>query len=142
MANQLLKDFTDSAMSISINTLRKNKSDDTYQEVFDIEIRDGIRIGLFETFSGGEKFKVAFAIRIALSMLLMRKSGVRVPFILYDEAFSDVDEDSSSKLVDIFFILRKYFELQLVITHDTKLKDKFSDILLVQKDSKGSRIVY
>lgn len=143
IANDLLNDFTDGSTSIAINTLRKNKNkEDSYQEVFDIEIRDGSRIGPFETYSGGEKFRVAFAIRIALSMLLMRRSGVQVPFLLYDEAFSDLDDDGIAKLVDIFFILKKRFDLQLVITHTTQLKDKFSNVLLVQKDTKGSRIIY
>lgn len=141
-ANMLLADFTDGAMSISIETLRKNKTDDNYQEVFDIKIRDGSRIGLFETFSGGEKFKVAFAIRIALSMLLAKRSGVQIPFVLYDEAFSDLDQDSVDKLVDIFSILIKYFALQLVITHTTELKDKFGSLLTVKKSAEGSMLVY
>lgn len=142
IANNLLEDFTDGAMSISIETLRKNKNDDNYQEVFDIIIRDNSRIGAFEMFSGGEKFKVAFAIRIALSMLLSKRSGVQIPFVLYDEAFSDLDADGTDRLVNIFTVLKKYFSLQLVITHDSQLKEKFGSLITVKKNAKGSQLVY
>lgn len=139
ITNELLKEFTNGNVSITIKTLKKNK-DETTQEVFDIEIQDESGTGLFETFSGGEKFRVAFAIRIALSMMLMKKSGVEIPFILYDEAFSDLDEEGVTRLVDIFENLKKHFAYQLVITHTTELKDKFESVLLIQKDSNGSRI--
>lgn len=139
ITNELLKEFTNGNVSITIKTLKKNK-DETTQEVFDIEIQDESGTGLFETFSGGEKFRVAFAIRIALSMMLMKKSGVEIPFILYDEAFSDLDEEGVTRLVDIFENLKKHFAYQLVITHTTELKDKFESVLLIQKDANGSRI--
>lgn len=141
VANSFLEKLTD-GVSLQISTQRTNKTDENKtQEVFDIIITDPYHTSPFENFSGGERFRIAFAIRIALSILLARRSGAQIRTMWYDEAFSDLDQDGIDKLSEIFGVLTKYFKYQLIITHQTELKALFDDILCVSRDKSGSKII-
>ena len=61
--------------------------------------------------------------------------------IFYDEAFHDLDEDGTDWIMTLFDHLAKDFRHQIVITHDSKLKDQFTEILTVKKTSEGSFIL-
>lgn len=139
IANDLLNKITDGKVSIEIVTQRENK-DGTFSECFDINITDEFHSSPFNMYSGGERFRIAFAIRIALNTLLARRSGVKVPAIFYDEAFTDLDADGVEKLMEIFTILARDFRYQLVVTHQTELKSQFNDVICVTKTKEGSTI--
>jgi exonuclease SbcC len=89
-------------------------------------------------YSGGEKFRIAFVVRMALSILLSRRAGVKVGAIFYDEAFQDLDEDGIDRMIEIFKLLSDDFRYQMVITHTSQLKNHFRDVLVVNKTSEGS----
>jgi DNA repair exonuclease SbcCD ATPase subunit/intein/homing endonuclease len=137
IANQLLSNLTDGNVNIQIQTQKLNQ-DGTFREVFDIIITDEHHSSSFNMFSGGEKFRIAFVIRMALSILLSRRSGVKVSAIFYDEAFQDLDESGIDKMMEIFGLLSQDFRHQLVITHTSQMKDYFDDIITVEKTSEGS----
>lgn len=139
IANNLLSKITDDKVSIQIVTQKENK-DGSIAEAFDIIITDEFHSSPFNMYSGGEKFRIAFVIRIALSTLLARRSGVKIPAIFYDEAFQDLDADGVDKLMVIFAELSKEFRYQLVITHQTELKSQFNDVITVVKTKDGSTI--
>ena len=140
IANRLLNKITDGKVSIEIETQKENK-DGTFAEVFNIIITDEFHSSPFNMYSGGEKFRIAFAIRIALSTLLARRSGVKISAIFYDEAFTDLDADGVEKLMEVFGALSSEFRYQLVITHQTELKSQFDDVITVEKTKNGSVIV-
>lgn len=137
IANHLLSRLTDSNVSIQIQTQKQNQ-DGSFKEVFDIIITDEYHSSPFPMYSGGEKFRIAFVVRMALSILLSRRAGTRVSAIFYDEAFQDLDEDGIDKMMSVFNLLTQDFRHQLVITHMSQLKNYFNDILVVNKSTEGS----
>lgn len=139
IANSLLDRITDGRVKITIETQKENK-DGSLKEVFDVIITDEHHSSPFVMYSGGEKFRIAFVIRIALSTLLARRSGVKVSAIFYDEAFQDLDRNGIDRLIDVFTTLAQDFKHQLVVTHQSDLKSQFSDVLVVQKGKDGSTI--
>jgi len=137
IANNLLSKLTNGNVNIKIQTQKPNQ-DGTMKEVFDIIITDEYHSSPFNMYSGGEKFRIAFVVRMALSILLSRRSGVKVGAIFYDEAFQDLDEDGIDRMIEIFKLLSDDFKYQMVITHTSQLKNHFKDVLVVNKGSEGS----
>jgi len=139
IANELLHKITDGRISIQILTQKQNQ-DGTFKEVFDVIITDEFHSSPYALYSGGEQFRIAFVIRLALSTLLARRSGVKVSAIFYDEAFTDLDGEGVDKLMEVFRALSANFRYQIVITHQSELKNQFDDVLIVTKTSEGSFI--
>lgn len=137
--NRCLTTLSD-GFSVRINTQHKNKTNDKIKEVFDIQVVVGDETRPFELLSGGEKFRVAFAIRVALSIILTQETGIQIGAIFYDEPFNDLDDDGLDKIQEIFVYLSSIFEHQLAITHQNRLKEIFNDVLCVRKGRTGSYI--
>lgn len=140
IANELLSNISDENVNVQIQTQKPNQ-DGTFKEVFDILITDEYHSSPFAMYSGGEKFRISFAIRLALSILLTRRAGVKMSAIFYDEAFHDLDDEGADWIMSLFRQLAKDFRHQIVITHDSNLKEQFDDILVVNKTANGSTIV-
>ena len=143
-ANKILR-ATSNDM-IQFVTQRLNK-DGSPREVFEIEItRPGVgKPILMDSLSNGQKFRIVFAIRIALSRLLSRRrNSPPVEFLFYDECFASLDDQGIDDIIDIFKYLKNEFRHQLIITHGTNLKDRFNDaIIFVDQDKQGiSKIKY
>lgn len=135
-----------SSDTIQFVTQRPNK-DGTMKEAFEIEIlRPGVaKPILMDSLSNGQKFRIVFAIRIALSRLLSRRrSSPAIKFLFYDECFASLDEQGVDDIIDLFKYLRSEFAHQIIITHGTNLKDRFSDsIINVDQDRHGvSKLKY
>ncbi|GAJ19981.1 unnamed protein product, partial [marine sediment metagenome] len=79
-ANRLLGRMTDNRMHVKFETQRESKKGDVI-ETLDINISDELGMRNYEMFSGGEAFRINFAIRIALSKLLARRAGAPLPTI-------------------------------------------------------------
>lgn len=129
-ANKVLKQTSDD--QIEFVTQRPNK-DGTLKEVFEIEvIRSGIgKPVLMDSLSNGQKFRVVFAIRIALSRLLARRRGLtNIEFLFYDECFGALDEQGIDDVIGVFNYLKQEFAHQLIITHRSDLKDYFDNNIL------------
>ena len=94
----------------------------------------------YEMFSGGEAFRVNFAIRIALSRLLARRSGAKLQTLILDEGFGSQDGKGREKLIEAIDGIKEDFEKIFVITHVDELKDAFSHRIEVTKDANGSHI--
>jgi exonuclease SbcC len=92
----------------------------------------------YETFSGGESFRINFAIRIALSKLLASRSGAPLPILFIDEGFGSQDEIGQDRLKEAINFIRDDFEKILVITHIEEIKDAFPTRIEVEKTSSGS----
>ncbi len=138
-ANSLLARMTDNAMQVSFETVRDKKTGGT-AETLDIKISDEMGTRSYELYSGGEAFRVNFALRIALSKLLARRAGARLQTLIIDEGFGTQDGKGREKLVDAINSIQEDFEKILVITHIDELKDAFPTRIEVTKDSSGSQI--
>ncbi len=139
-ANELLARITDNAMQISFETTRPARSNSNEIETLDIRIQDDAGIRPYELFSGGEAFRVNFAVRIALSRLLARRAGARLQTLILDEGFGTQDGKGREKLIEAIDSIKDDFEKILVITHVDELKDAFAQRIEITKDHDGSHI--
>lgn len=138
-ANDLLARMTAGRMSLRLSTQRE-KASGGIAETLDIEIADELGTRGYELYSGGEAFRINFALRIALSKLLARRAGAQLRTLFIDEGFGSQDEDGRDKLVDAINTIQSDFDLILVITHIDELRDSFPVHLLVEKTAAGSTV--
>ena len=140
-ANTLLHRMTDGRMSVQFVTQKDAKTVKSVIETLDIEIADEIGTRSYEMYSGGEAFRVNFAVRIALSKLLARRAGTQLQTLVIDEGFGSQDGQGRDKLVGAIRSIQDDFEKILVITHIEELKDAFPTRINIVKTNTGSRIL-
>ena len=138
--NIVLDKLTQGAMRITLVTQKKKKTSEDLIETLDIQIKDQLGVRKYEMFSGGEAFRINFALRIALSRFLAQRAGAKLQFLAIDEGFGTQDETGRRQLVEAINNISKDFEKILVITHIQELKDSFETRIDVTKDEKGSKI--
>ena len=138
-ANTLLARMTDGRMHMSIPTQR-DKATGGVAETLDILIADELGTRGYEMFSGGEAFRINFALRVALSQMLARRAGAQLRTLFIDEGFGTQDEDGRNKLIEAITAIQDSFDLILVITHIDDLRDSFPVHIAIDKTSDGSRI--
>jgi len=141
-ANEILARLSAENMSVSFVTQKeyKNKNRDDMRETLEIQISDNEGSRDYEMFSGGEAFRVNFAIRLALSEVLAQRAGARLQTLVIDEGFGSQDSQGRQRLVEAINLVRKDFEKILVITHIDELKDAFSTRIEVEKTPRGSQV--
>ncbi|MBP9040554.1 MAG: SMC family ATPase [Anaerolineaceae bacterium] len=141
-ANDILDRLSSGEMAIKFETQRefKDKKREDRRETLDILIRDASGERPYEMFSGGEAFRVNFAIRLALSRVLARRAGARLQTLVIDEGFGSQDSDGRQRLVEAINLVRTDFAKILVITHLEELKDAFPARIEVTKTQRGSRV--
>jgi exonuclease SbcC len=139
-ANRLLSRMSDGRMSLTITTQREKASGEGVTETLEIQIADELGTRSYELYSGGEAFRINFAIRVALSQLLARRAGAHLRTLFIDEGFGTQDEDGRNKLVEAITAIQEDFDLILVITHMDDLRDSFPVHVVVEKTPNGSRV--
>lgn len=135
--NEVLASFSD--LSVSFITQQTTLKGDL-KEVFEVLVKKpNIKEPFYiDSLSNGQKFRVVFAIRIALSRLLARRHGsTPIEFLFYDECFASLDNEGIEQVIDIFKYLQKDFKHQLIITHQSDLKDRFGDNVVTVNMKKG-----
>ncbi|MFC1979558.1 AAA family ATPase [Chloroflexota bacterium] len=138
-ANELLARMTDNRMHVKIETQRETKRGDVI-ETLDINISDELGTRNYEMFSGGEAFRINFAIRIALSRLLARRAGAPLPTLVIDEGFGTQDSTGIEKIKEAINSIQDDFKKILVITHIEELRDAFPTRIDVIKTAEGSKL--
>lgn len=141
-ANDLLDRLTAGEMSVRFITQRdyKDKNREDKKETLDIQISDATGVRDYEMFSGGEAFRVNFAIRLALSRVLAQRAGARLQTLVIDEGFGSQDAIGRQRLVEAINMVQNDFARILVITHLEELKDAFPSRIEVEKTSSGSAV--
>lgn len=141
-ANEILERLSAGNMSVRFVTQAeyKDKRRDDLRETLDIQISDGAGLRDYEMYSGGEAFRVNFAIRLALSEVLAQRAGARLQTLVIDEGFGSQDALGRQRLIEAINMVRPDFEKILVITHIDELKDAFPHRIEVDKTPEGSRI--
>ena len=139
-ANELLGRLTENRMHLRLQLLegRKDSRTGLPSEELDIRIADEVGTRSYETFSGGEAFRINFALRIALSKLLARRSGAPLPILFIDEGFGSQDAAGQERLTEAIQSIQDDFEKIIVITHIDQIKEAFPVRIEVTKDSDGS----
>lgn len=139
-ANELLGRMTDARLHVRIETQREIKTGEL-REALDIIISDELGSRPYDLYSGGEAFRVNFAIRIALSRLLARRAGAQLRSLFIDEGFGTQDTSGRESLVAAINSIQDDFDRILVITHIDELKDSFPVRIEVHKSPHGSQFV-
>jgi exonuclease SbcC len=139
-ANELLDRLSDGQMSIRFVTQAeyKDKKREDLKETLDIQISDAAGVRDYEMYSGGEAFRVNFAIRLALSEVLAQRKGARLQTLVIDEGFGSQDIQGRQRLIEAINLVKDDFAKILVITHLDELKDAFPTRIEVEKTARGS----
>jgi len=136
-ANYLLEKMTNGEMFINLETQRQTQKGDT-AETLEINVSDSRGMRSYETFSGGEAFRINLALRIALSKLLARRSGCPLPTIFIDEGFGTQDNVGRERIIEVINQISSDFERVVVITHIEEIKEAFPVRIEVIKTESGS----
>jgi len=136
-ANRLLARMTDNQMHLTFETQASTKKGDTV-ETLEIKIADGLGTRVYDAYSGGEAFRLDFAIRIALAKLLAKRAGARLETLVIDEGFGSQDARGRERLVEAITSVQNEFKRILVITHIQELKDLFPVQIEITKTPAGS----
>ncbi len=138
-ANQLLSKLTNNQAQIFIESLRDLKKGGA-KETLDIKISDAAGIRAYELFSGGEAFRIDFALRIAISKLLARRAGTALQTLIIDEGFGSQDEEGLSNIMDALYKIQDDFHKIIIVSHLPAMKDQFPVHFVVEKRPNGSRV--
>jgi exonuclease SbcC len=137
-ANRILWRMTDGRMHVKFETQRDVRSGTGSIETLDIKIADELGTRSYELFSGGEGFRVNFAIRIALSRLLAQRAGTRLQLLVVDEGMGSQDQEGRDRMVEAIQAIESEFEKILIVTHLEDLRERFPARIEVVKTPRGS----
>lgn len=110
------------------------------KETLDINIITPNSIKHIEDLSGGEQFRVAFSVRLALATVQARRLGSEMNLLLLDEVSSSLDKLGIETFVKIIKELEKSMTVML-ITHDDSLKEHFDTVIKVSNTGSVAEIV-
>lgn len=142
-SNMLLAKLSEGRMKITLLTQKETKTklvsgEKGIIETLDIIISDEMGERPYEMYSGGEAFRVNFAIRLAISKLLTHRAGAKLQFLVIDEGFGSQDAPGRAKLIEAIDTIKDDFEKILAITHIEELKEEFPVRIEVSKNTTGS----
>lgn len=138
-ANELLARLTYNQAQIFIESLRDLKGGGA-RETLDIKIADTMGVRPYEMFSGGEAFRIDFALRIAISKLLARRAGAALQVLIIDEGFGSQDEEGLSRLMQSLYAVQEDFAKIIIVSHLPDFKENFPVHFVVNKGATGSTI--
>ncbi len=144
-ANQLHVQFVTQRTARSAKSSSKSTRGITQNpksiETLDILIADAHGTRPYETYSGGEAFRVNFAIRLALARLLSHRSGTALQMLIVDEGFGTQDQEGCDRLIAAINAIAPDFSCILTVTHMPYFREAFQARIEVTKTSEGSQIM-
>lgn len=143
--NQLLARLSANQLHVQFVTQkagkgRAAKKNTKLIDTLDILIADARGTRPYETYSGGEAFRINFAIRLALAKLLTQRSGAALQMLIVDEGFGTQDAEGCDRLIAAINAIAPDFACILTVTHMPHLKEAFQARIEVRKNQQGSQI--
>ncbi len=135
--NQILSRLTNNQTQIFIESLRDLKKGGS-KETLDIKISDSFGLRDYEMFSGGEAFRIDFALRIGISKLLARRAGTTLQTIFIDEGFGSQDEEGLQLIMDNIYKIQDDFAKIVIVSHLPEMKEQFPVQFVIEKKRSGS----
>jgi DNA repair protein SbcC/Rad50 len=132
--NELLGLY-DGGLALRFENEKENK-DGSSRVSLEIMVFDGAGWRAYETFSGGERYRVASAMRLGLARLLAHRSGARVETLIVDEP-EGLDTTGRAHLARILEQMSTDFGLVLLLTHYDDLKDAMPQRIIVSRGEDG-----
>ncbi|MGD1805373.1 exonuclease subunit SbcC [Dapis sp. BLCC M126] len=142
--NQILARLSANQLHIQFVTQKAtkgSKKNSKWIDTLDILIADTKGTRPYETYSGGEAFRVNFAIRLALSKLLAQRSGTALRMLIIDEGFGTQDAEGCDRLIAAINAISADFSCILTVTHIPHFKEAFQARIEVSKTAQGSQIM-
>lgn len=151
-ANLILNRLSGNQLHIQFVTQKASKRDQARRkrsqpeptkliDTLDILIADLAGTRPYETYSGGEAFRVNFAIRLALARLLAQRSGTALQMLIIDEGFGTQDPEGCDRLIASINAIAPDFACILVVTHMPHFKEAFQTRIEVTKTPQGSQLL-
>jgi len=141
-ANGILSSICNEPAVIVLDTQRPGADGVSIIETLDLKVRKDGHLQNFKSLSGGEKFRISLALRVALSDISSRYGGSSLEFLLLDEVNSPLDRYGVETLfVSVIKSLEDRYKI-LVITHDESLKEKFDNVIDVTKVNGESELEF
>jgi exonuclease SbcC len=109
-------------------------------ETLDILIADARGTRPYETYSGGEGFRINFSIRLALAKLLAQRAGTALQMLIIDEGFGTQDAEGCERLIAAINAIASDFSCILTVTHMPHLREAFQARIEVSKTPGGSQL--
>lgn len=94
----------------------------------------------YEMFSGGEAFRIDFALRIAIAKLVARHAGTTLQTICIDEGFGSQDEEGLQLIMDSIYKIQNDFAKVIIVSHLPSMKEQFPVQFLIQKKASGTQV--
>ncbi len=148
-SNQILSKLSNNQFHVQFITQKATKSSRTkkasvksakYIDTLDIVIGDANGTRAYETYSGGEAFRIDFSIRLALAKLLSNRAGTPLQMLIVDEGFGTQDREGCDRLISAINAISSDFACILTVTHMPQFREAFQTRIEVQKTTKGSQI--
>ncbi|MBF2066915.1 MAG: SMC family ATPase [Calothrix sp. C42_A2020_038] len=144
--NQLLARLSANQLHIQFVTQRYGRNGKATKknakliDTLDILIADAKGTRAYETYSGGEAFRINFAIRLALAKLLAQRAGAALQMLIVDEGFGTQDAEGCDRLIAAINAIAPDFACILTVTHMPHLKEAFQARIEVNKTQQGSHL--
>jgi DNA repair protein SbcC/Rad50 len=145
MTNQILARLSANQLHVQFVTQRYRSAKSKQPapkaiDTLDILIADANGTRPYETYSGGEAFRINFAIRLALARLLSQRSGTALQMLIVDEGFGTQDQEGIDRLISAINTIAQDFACILTITHMAYFRDAFQARIEVTKTDTGSHL--
>jgi exonuclease SbcC len=142
--NHILARLTGNQLHVQFVTQRAGKraSKKTTKliDTLDILIADANGTRPYETYSGGEAFRINFSIRLALARLLAQRAGTSLQMLIVDEGFGTQDSEGCDRLIAAINAIASDFSCILTVTHMPQFKEAFQTRIEVRKTQHGSQL--
>jgi DNA repair protein SbcC/Rad50 len=132
--------ITQKATKSSTKSKRASIKSAKYIDTLDIEIGDQTGTRPYETYSGGESFRINFSIRLALAKLLSQRAGTPLQMLIVDEGFGTQDREGCERLISAIQAIASDFACILTVTHMPQFREAFQTRIEVKKTANGSQV--
>jgi DNA repair protein SbcC/Rad50 len=140
--NSILSRLSGNQLHVQFVTQKAGKAKKSTKliDTLDILIADARGTRPYETYSGGEAFRINFAIRLALARLLTQRAGTALQMLIVDEGFGTQDQEGCDRLIAAINAIAPDFACILTVTHMPYFKEAFQARIEVHKTQNGSQI--
>lgn len=148
-SNQILSKLSNNQLHVQFITQKATKASQTkkasiktakYIDTLDIAIGDANGTRSYETYSGGEAFRIDFSIRLALAKLLSQRAGTPLQMLIVDEGFGTQDREGCDRLIAAINAISADFACILTVTHMPQFREAFQTRIEVRKTNQGSQL--
>ncbi len=148
-SNQILSKLSNNQFHVQFITQKATKAsrmkkasikNAKFIDTLDIVIGDANGTRSYETYSGGESFRINFSIRLALAKLLSQRAGTPLQMLIVDEGFGTQDREGCDRLIAAINAISADFACILAVTHMPQFREAFQTRIEVHKTQNGSQL--